>query len=329
MTNSTSISISNISRLQDPDDDAENYFRHISANTLVYLPTNCSLSGKNYVNTQNSTYTCDTLALYDRAVYADGDIVVAIGSPKVGGYITVESDSVNRQSPCYGFDAPYAFSAKKSTFAARSVAFKKDVPSTICLPFGLTADEAASFGTFYAFSAFNAAKDTVEMVQVDEVAANTPYVFIPNADGVQISVTTPREVAAIKRDTIVGETAFKGIYTTKTWSAADFADHKIYGFAGLTSTNAEGATIAQGEFTQCSAGAFIRPFRAFLQLDKSANVREKVAVKFVGGDQTTGIRDISAAPADDTWHTLQGVRLAKRPTAEGIYIHNGKKVMIK
>ncbi len=32
--------------------------------------------------------------------------------------------------------------------------------------------------------------------------------------------------------------------------------------------------------------------------------------------------------ADDTWYTLEGVRLEKRPTLRGIYIYNGRKVVI-
>lgn len=45
-----------------------------------------------------------------------------------------------------------------------------------------------------------------------------------------------------------------------------------------------------------------------------------------------GIQQVSAAnaiPVDNAWYTLQGIRLDSQPTAHGIYIHNGKKVIIK
>lgn len=48
--------------------------------------------------------------------------------------------------------------------------------------------------------------------------------------------------------------------------------------------------------------------------------------------ETTGISDINSTPADsdtDTWYTLQGTRLQAKPTQSGIYINNGKKVIIK
>lgn len=42
----------------------------------------------------------------------------------------------------------------------------------------------------------------------------------------------------------------------------------------------------------------------------------------------TAIRDITdhQEPATGDWHTLQGIRLTKRPTGPGIYIHNGRLV---
>ena len=49
-------------------------------------------------------------------------------------------------------------------------------------------------------------------------------------------------------------------------------------------------------------------------------------------DDPTGISEITASkPAgfSDGWYTLEGLRLDKAPTAKGIYIQNGRKVVIK
>lgn len=47
-------------------------------------------------------------------------------------------------------------------------------------------------------------------------------------------------------------------------------------------------------------------------------------------DETTGINTIdNEAIEDNAWYTLQGVRLNSRPTKQGIYIHDGKKIIIK
>ena len=46
----------------------------------------------------------------------------------------------------------------------------------------------------------------------------------------------------------------------------------------------------------------------------------------------TGIRDINTVAsyvADDHWYSLSGARLAKQPTKRGVYIHRGRKVVIR
>ena len=44
---------------------------------------------------------------------------------------------------------------------------------------------------------------------------------------------------------------------------------------------------------------------------------------------TTGLQEIGAArESDNAWYTIQGIRVPA-PTAPGIYIHNGKKYILK
>lgn len=44
---------------------------------------------------------------------------------------------------------------------------------------------------------------------------------------------------------------------------------------------------------------------------------------------TTGVDQIEAATIADVWYTLHGTRLAEQPTEKGVYIRNGKKVVLK
>jgi hypothetical protein len=46
-------------------------------------------------------------------------------------------------------------------------------------------------------------------------------------------------------------------------------------------------------------------------------------------DNVTGIRTITDDDDDREWYTLQGFKIAKRPTHQGIYIHHGEKVRVK
>ncbi len=53
--------------------------------------------------------------------------------------------------------------------------------------------------------------------------------------------------------------------------------------------------------------------------------------EYAGVDPSTGVNNIEATDADDSapWYTIKGDKLAEKPTAPGIYIHGGKKVLVK
>ena len=48
------------------------------------------------------------------------------------------------------------------------------------------------------------------------------------------------------------------------------------------------------------------------------------------GSETTGIENVNVNGNDNgVWTTVGGVRLDGKPTRSGLYIHNGRKVVIK
>ena len=67
-------------------------------------------------------------------------------------------------------------------------------------------------------------------------------------------------------------------------------------------------------------------------LASGANARRFV-LNFGDGDESTGILSLSADSKDAmdnaTWYTLDGRRLTGKPSRAGIYINNGKKIVIK
>ena len=47
-------------------------------------------------------------------------------------------------------------------------------------------------------------------------------------------------------------------------------------------------------------------------------------------DDVTRVASVESNAAEEqSWYTLSGVKLLAQPTAKGIYIRNGKKVIIK
>ena len=74
-----------------------------------------------------------------------------------------------------------------------------------------------------------------------------------------------------------------------------------------------------------NGGAFTSPaHKAWLALPASAP-------SFLGlpdWEDTTGIIPVGVNPEDGEWYTLQGLKIGKKPTTKGVYIHNGRKVLI-
>ena len=48
-----------------------------------------------------------------------------------------------------------------------------------------------------------------------------------------------------------------------------------------------------------------------------------------GDEDTTSIDEVRCQMADGEWYDLQGRRLDSKPTQKGLYINNGKKIVIK
>ena len=87
------------------------------------------------------------------------------------------------------------------------------------------------------------------------------------------------------------------------------------------------------------SGASLGAQRAYFKLsgitagDKAAGVRSFV-LDFGDGEEATGIGNLTVNSQlstlnSDTWYTLDGRRLSGKPAQKGIYINNGKKIVIK
>ena len=76
-------------------------------------------------------------------------------------------------------------------------------------------------------------------------------------------------------------------------------------------------------------GTNMAPRKAFLLVNGSnAALARSLSIVF---DDATGIQSVTAdgTDKDGAWHTLDGRRLSAKPAKSGIYIVNGKKVVIK
>lgn len=102
--------------------------------------------------------------------------------------------------------------------------------------------------------------------------------------------------------------------------------------AAADDTKGDGATIyalveqdGKAVFAPLKEGVAVSLGHAYLKLP-AASATRFYSIQF--GGETTGINEVNAAAkADGAYYTLQGVKTSK--AAKGIYIHNGKKVVIK
>ena len=194
---------------------------------------------------------------------------------------------------------------------------------------------------------------------VTELTANTPYLFMPNATTMtfpNISSMTGGVVTLLPttaNDGVYGGATtdaawnFHGSYKGKTWTVAS----NDYGFAAQSGTEAGGAaTVEAGQFVRFTMGAFIKPMRCYLSyvgtsapapargLTRAAatdDLPQSITVRLVSrSGETTAIGEIDTKTGkmtfdSEAWYTLDGVRLSGKPTKKGLYINNGRKVVIK
>ena len=196
--------------------------------------------------------------------------------------------------------------------------------------------------------------------------ANHPYLYVPNestkhwamyvSGGINI-FTEGNEGGTKETEYYYGDGMpwnhwmFKGTYQPRYWSETENFEEvgKVYGFAGNTKV-VDGQTVVAGDFVRAKSGAKIRPTSCYLEwvepqtntaraLTRGAAADEElpqsITVKLISANgETTAIGTLDTKTGEVTfdseaWYTLDGVRLSGKPSSKGIYINNGKKVVIK
>lgn len=208
--------------------------------------------------------------------------------------------------------------------------YNKDQRSTICLPIALNSNEITTLfgqGTkVYDLKSVDAAKYTINATEVTAIEANHPYIIeVPqtynfgNVDVTYNVAATPDEDPS---NAFEGGYTFYSNYEQKTIYYND--KEKCYNFGA-----AEG-----GRFYRVKvAGVAAKPFRGYIKADSSSSKATMFTLNIVD-DTTTGITDMQkkAENSDAPVYTLSGVKVADKSSsslAPGIYIQNGKKIIVK
>lgn len=172
--------------------------------------------------------------------------------------------------------------------------------------------------------------------------ATTNNVVVPNDENVKVmTVKVNAEGTAIELNEVAANTvipANTGILVKAPAGNCDFVVTSTEGttlehnslIAATTGEPSDGATffaltkLSDGKvgFAVVAKDVVIPAGKAYLK------VPEATAAKFFGLDgEATGINSIKTAKADGAYYTLEGVKTTK--PVKGLYIHNGKKIVVK
>ena len=224
--------------------------------------------------------------------------------------------------------------------------------NTLCLPFSMTAAQiAASDLAGATIKELNASTSslaadgtlTLYFTTVTAIEAGKPYIVKwestgsvtdPTFPGVTISSTAATAVGFTNNAT-TGQCQFVGQYSP--FSIGDTSSGTFDG--DLSEIIMLGANSKLGYSQNART---LKCFRAHFYVPADPATGNQIARRFVidfGDNETTGIRSLSPDPSPEGegnlkgegsgYFTLDGRRISGKPTKPGLYIVNGKKVVIK
>lgn len=273
----------------------EGAFQGVPEETLIYLPAGNTAEGKNFV----IGGICENMKL-------DADL---------------EADFELTDEELTAARAEFTREFNKSTGAQNCY--------TVYLPYDMNVSNLV--GRFFEFSSYNETEEKVVMTEVSADAAdmlkldaNKAYLFRPSGNGklpAMNGVTVKMPVQVSNPSAATEAVGMHGVYKYHKWTTAP---DNIYCYSASAKDD-----IKAGQFAKVGKDTFIRPFRAYLRLN-TTSAPEYLSVNW--GDGTTSIVPIDKTMVQqdaDGWFTISGFRLPDKPIKQGVYIHNGKKIVMK
>lgn len=186
----------------------------------------------------------------------------------------------------------------------------------------LMSENSNGWMTCYSTEDLTVGTDEMETYVVTEVTSTT--ITTSSTEG-KIYKDTPM---LLKRKDSYASDVYGYVSTVELTPPTGLSEAYIGGkstFEGYT----EGTVyvLAGSEFVRArvTASTEFSPSKCFIYLT-TGNASSRLSI--VGDGETTGLQTIDNA-TEETWYTIDGRKLSTRPTHTGIYIRNGKKVVVK
>ena len=201
--------------------------------------------------------------------------------------------------------------------------------NTLCVPFTLTeAQTKAAFGNNVELRELESvAGNTLTFKTVNSVTANVPCLIKVTAAGNEykfegVSTTAVKNNRDYTLSLVEGNILFLGIYSAMDVVEADLAGSSTNGYYAFLGAN--------NTFFKAKAGSTMKAFRAFFSVPNDVNTKQ---LKAVIDGTATGIEDlvIDGAKANGRVYNLNGqyVGNSLNGLQPGLYIQNGKKIVVK
>ncbi len=158
--------------------------------------------------------------------------------------------------------------------------------STVCLPFALTAAQAAAAGEFYEFVSFDGSN--LGFNPVTEPQAYTPYLFVPATNLPFKNITTSlKAVNSSALSVTYGTATFKGVL------------QHINDVKGAESGTVYGYSATNGEFVQVTGdGVSIDAFRAYIVLPGGVSLAPRLRVSI--SKMPTAVENVQSGNVQST-----------------------------
>ncbi len=227
---------------------------------------------------------------------------------------------------------PYATSNPCDLLVKRTI--KAGEWSTVCFPFAMSVDKlTAAFGDDYdleEFTGYDVEKDADDKVtgltlkftkNTKAAKINTPYIIKISQDVSEFEVNAKVNPGNAQKSIVVED---------------DDTGEEVE-VASMTGTYVAGTVVPENslflngnKFYYSTGKTKMKGFRAYFTLnDVLSEISQSAARVFISLDnETTEIHPVQMGTDDDDWYSLSGLKLDKKPTATGIYIHRGEKVVI-
>lgn len=286
----------------------------------------------------------------DESIYkAEGDVLKNVGDPyTVTGPISIKArftdnnivigEETNNSEILYLNDGK---TAPRVTLTGRTL-YKDGNWNTICLPFDVTIAGSPLDG---------AGVDVRTLSSSSWEGGVLKLTFTPKGSVTTMEAGKPYLIKWTPGDNLTGDLTFtnKLIKGTPNHVSTDYVT-----FVGTYSPNViyNSGTYQTELYMESNntlkysktEGFKVNSCRGYFRLENLLYADEKgihhfgdiigggareIVLDFGDDDNTTGIIEAGANSQLSTWYTLDGRRLQGKPTTKGVYINNGKKVIIK